>query len=86
MGAFNVKFTKANMNVFCNHYKIKAFNKELIYFKNYINLSCIDLYPTIYPKRFESTLIMVTDLSDIHKLIATALKVKYEKVSTKTMQ
>ena len=48
--------------------------------------SCIDLYLTNCPKRFESTLTKETGISDFHKLIVTVLKVKHEKVPPKIIQ
>ena len=63
MSDFNVAFTEANIAVFCNEYKLKAFNKEPTCFKNYMSLSCIDLYLTNCTKSFESTLTIKTGLS-----------------------
>ena len=86
MGDFNVAFTEANMAAFCNEYKLTALNKEPTCFKNYMNPSCIDLYQTNCPKRFESTLTIKTGLPDFNKLIVTVLKVKHEKVPPKIIQ
>ena len=52
-------------------------------FKNYTNPSYIDLYLTNYPKRFQSTFTIETDLSEFHKFIVTVLKVKHDKVPPK---
>ena len=80
MGGFDVAFAEVNMAAFCNEYKFKALNKEPTFFENYISPSCIDLYLTNCPKSFESTLTIETGLLDFHKLIATVLKFKLEKV------
>ena len=40
--------------------------------------SCIDLYLTNFPKGFESTLTIETDLPDFHELIVTVLKGKHD--------
>ena len=61
-------------------------NEEHTCFKNFTNSSCIDLYLTCCHKRFQSTLTIETDLSDVHKLIATVLKVKQEKFPPKIIQ
>ena len=86
MGDFNVGFTEANMVAFCNEYKLETQNKEPSSFKKYMSPSCIDLFPTNCRKSFESTLTIETGLSDFHKLMVTALKVKHEKIHLKIIQ
>ena len=54
--------------------------------KNYANPSCIYLYLKNCTKRFQSTLTLETGLSDFHKLIVTALKIKHEKVPPNIIQ
>ena len=61
----------------------KALTKEPSCCKNCMSPSCIDLYLTICPKNFESTLTVETGLSAFNKLIATVLKVKHEKFPLK---
>ena len=79
MGCFNVAFTEANLAAFCNEYKlIIILNKEPTCVKNYMSPSCIDLYLTNFPKGFESTLTIETDLPDFHELIVTVLKGKHD--------
>ena len=82
MGDFNATFTETNMVAFWNECKIRALNKELTCFKNYMNSSYIDLHVTKCPKRFGSTLKIETGLSDFHKLIVIVLKVKTGKSIT----
>ena len=86
MGNFNVGFTEANMVAFCNEYKLETQNKEPSSFKKYMSPSCIDLFLTNCRKSFESTLTIETGLSDFHKLMVTALKVKHEKIHLKIIQ
>ena len=74
------------MAAFCNEYKLKALNKEPTCFKNFLSPSCKDSYLTNCPKSFKSTLTIETGLSDFYKLTVTVLKVKHEKVPSKTMQ
>ena len=69
IGDFNIELKEANMTTFCNQYKPKALNEEPTCFKNYTNLSFIDLYLTNCPESFQSTLTIETGLSDFHKLI-----------------
>ena len=66
------------MKAFCKQYKLKYLNKELSCTKNVDKPSCIDLFLTNSSKCFEDYLTLETDLSDFHKRIITAVKVKHE--------
>ena len=73
MGDF--KLNEANMTTFYNQYKLKTSNEEPTCFKNFTNLSFIDLYLRICPKSFQSTLRIETRLLDFHKFRVSILKV-----------
>ena len=63
--------------------KFKVLNKEPTCFKSCMNPSSKELYLTNCPKSFERTLTTETGLSNFHKLVATVLKAKHEKVPPK---
>ena len=68
------------MKAFCNQYKLKALNEEPTCFKNFSNLSCIDLFLTNSSESFEKWFTLETSMSDFHKLIITLLKVTPDKL------
>ena len=76
-GDFNVALAEPNKATFWNEYKLKVFNKEPTFSKNYMSPSCIDLYLKNCPKSFKSTITIKTGFSEFHKLIVTVLKVKH---------
>ena len=65
---------EANMNTFCNQYKLKSLSKEPTCFKNVNKPSSIDLFLTDNSTCFEDCLTLETGLSDFHKLIVTIMK------------
>ena len=77
---FKVALTEGSMTAFCYEYKLEALNKEPTCVKNFMNPSCIGLYLTNCPKRFESTSRIETGFLDSHKFKVAVLKIKHEKV------
>ena len=67
-----------SMNIFCNSCFFKCLIKELAYFKNICNPSCVVL--TNQSLSFQLTTFIETGLSDFHKLTATFMKSKFQKL------
>ena len=74
------------MKAFCNQYRLKALNEEPTCFKNFSNLSCIDLFYTNSSESFEKWLTLETSMSDFHKLIITLLKVTPDKLTLRIIK
>ena len=86
MGDFNVDVKEVSLHLFCNQYKLKSLSKDPTCYKNIGNPSCIDLLLTNSAKSFESTCTIETGLSDFHKLVATILNEKHERMPPKVVQ
>ena len=86
MGDFNVDIKEISLHLFCNQYKLKSLSKDPTCYKNIGNPSCIDLLLTNSAKSFESTCTIETGLSDFHKLVATILNEKHERMPPKVVQ
>ena len=56
-GDFNVALAEPNKATFWNEYKLKVFNKEPTFSKNYTSPSCRGLYLKNCPKSFECMLL-----------------------------
>ena len=62
------------MTVFCDTYDLKCLIKEPTCYKNPENPSCIDLILTNYPKCFQNSCAVETDLSDFQRMTVTVTK------------
>ena len=73
LGDFNSQPSENCVNDFCNVYNLSNLVKKPTCYKNPDNPSCIDLFLTNRPKRFQSTMTMETGVSDFHKMVITVL-------------
>ena len=65
------------MKDFCSSYCLKRLIKQATCFKNSENPSCIDLVLTNKPRRFHSTCVIETGLSDFNKMTVSVLKMYF---------
>ena len=71
---FNGYISERTRTAFCTLFKFKNLIKELTYYKNPNNPSCIDLFLTNCARSFHNTRVLETGLSDFYKLVVTALR------------
>ena len=82
----NVESSDPVLNDFCNVYNIFSLVIEPTCFKNTYNPSCINLFLTNFPLRFQNTGTIETGISDFHKMVITVMKVFYKKQKPKIIQ
>ena len=75
LGDFDCKAS----NDFCEAFNFSSLVKEPTCFKNPENPSCIDLVLTNRSSGFQNTTVMVTGISDFHKLTFTVMKMYFPK-------
>ena len=73
------------MTVFCDTYDLKCLIEEPTCYKNPENPSCIDLILTNYPKCFQSSCAVETDLSDFQRMTVTVTKSTFKKFQPKVI-
>ena len=79
LGDFNSQQSGNCVNDFWNVYNLSSLVKEPTCFKNLDDPSFIDMFLTNRSKRFQSTMLMETGISDFHKMLITTLNIFYEK-------
>ena len=77
LGDFHAGIKETTMKSFCVSYNLTNFIKQPTCFKNPEKPSYIDLIPTNMPKSFQTTYIIVTGLSDFHRLTVSVLKMHF---------
>ena len=60
-------------------YDLQNLGKENTCFKSVENPSCVDLFLTNCSSSFQSTFVILTGISDSHKMIITVLKTSFKK-------
>ena len=85
LGDFNVDMDNSYMTVFCYTYDLNCLIKEPTCYKNPENPSCIDLILTNNPKRFQSSCVAETGLSDFHRMTFTVMKTNVKKFEPRIM-
>ena len=68
----------SSVKYFCSSYNLTSMINRPTCFKNPEKPSCIDLILTNCPRNFQNSFAVDTDLSDFHKLVATAMKTTYK--------
>ena len=68
---------------FCETCKLHNLVKQLTFFENPENLSCVGLLLTNKPMRFQTTTVIETRLSDFHKLIVAVMKMRFPKMKAR---
>ena len=66
LGDFNVGIDEPHMGSFCETYNLTNLIKQPTCYKNLDNFTCIDLISTKDLRRFQSTCVIDTGLSDFH--------------------
>ena len=78
MGDFNSEMSETSMNSFCNLDNLKCLVQESTCYKDPERPSCIDLFLSNCANHLLQTDILESSLSDFHKLIITATRLKFE--------
>ena len=71
------------MKTFGEHYKLQNLIKEPTCFKNPENPTCIDLILANNLLSFKNAYVIVTGLSDFHKMIEAVMKVHFTKMKSR---
>ena len=74
------------MEEFCLMYNFGCFIKNPTYFKNTKDCTTIDHILTNHPRCFQSSGVIETGLSDIHRITLTVLKVYHSNPNPKIIQ
>ena len=80
IGDFNCDVNDSKIKHFCDEYNLTNLINKPTCYKNPDNPSCIDLMLTNFPKQFQDSCLLETDLSDFHKMTVTILKAKFIKL------
>ena len=79
MGDFNVVMSDKAMEDFCSLNSLGSLISKPKYYKNHENPTCIDLVLTNRPGCFQQSSVFETGISDFHLLVATQLKMGFQK-------
>ena len=79
LGDFNVGVEEPHMKTFCKSYSLQNIIKQHTCYKNSSRPTCIDLVLTNVPRRFQSTSVIETGLSDFHLTTLTVMKKSFKK-------
>ena len=71
---FSSKITEFAMKIFCDIYHLKNLGNVLTCYKNPLKPSCIDLFLTNCSRSFPDSQVIESELSDLHKMNITVLK------------
>ena len=71
---FSSKITEFAMKIFCDIYHLKNLGNVLTCYKNPLKPSCIDLFLTNCSRSFQDSQVIESELSDLHKMNITVLK------------
>ena len=73
-GHFNVGIDEPHMKSFCETYNLTNLIKQPTCHKNPANPMCIDLIQPNVPRKFQSTCVIETGLSDFHLITLTIIR------------
>ena len=79
MGDFNVPMSDQAMEDFCSLNNLESLIKKPTCYKNHENPTCIDLLFTNRPGYFQQSNVFETGIFDFHLLIATQLKMGFQR-------
>ena len=71
---FSSKITEFAMKIFCDIYHLKNLGNVLTCYKNPLKPSCIDIFLTNCSRSFPDSQVIESELSDLHKMNITVLK------------
>ena len=83
LGDFNAGVEDSSVKNFCSSYNLTSMISRPACYKKPEKPSCIDLILTNCPRSFRNSCAIETGLSDIHKLVVTAMKTTYKKLQPK---
>ena len=72
-----------SVNNFCSSFNLTSMINKPTRFKNLDKPSCIDFILTNCPKRFQTSCVIETGLSDFHKYLVRVMRTTYEKSAPK---
>ena len=79
LGDFNVGVEQPDMKTFCESYSLQNLTKQPTCYKSSSRPTCIDLVLTNVPRRFQSTSVIETGLSDFHLMTLAVMKKSFKK-------
>ena len=85
IGDFSSKITEFAMKIFCDIYHLKNLGNVLTCYKNPLKPSCIDLFLTNCSRSFQDSQVIESELSDLHKMNITVLKMFFNKHKHETV-
>ena len=85
LGDFNAEVENNFLKKFCNLYGTKSLIRIPTCYKNLANPTCIDQMLTNSNRSFQISCTIETGLSDFHTMIATVLKIYFQKRETKLL-
>ena len=83
---FNTELKESCLHDFSNVNDLKSLKKEPACCKNLSNPSSTDLFLTNCLRYFQNTSTIETEISDLHKLVGTVLKMFYKNQKAKIVQ
>ena len=66
LGDFNIEMEEQHIQDFCDNYALKSLIRQPTCYKSQSNPTCIDLILTNAPRKFQSTCLLETGLSDLY--------------------
>ena len=73
------------MSGFCDIFGLKSIIKEATWYKIPGNPSSIDLILTKNPRSFQNSCVNETGLSDVHRMVVTAMKTSFERLKSRVI-
>ena len=74
LGDFNAGVEYTDIKLFCSSYNLTSMVNEATCYKNSVKPTCIDLILTNCPGSFQDSCVLVTGLSDFHKMVVTVME------------
>ena len=76
---FNVGVEDTDIKKFCSGYNLTSMANKATCYKNPGKPTCIDLILTNCPGSFQNSCVVQTELSDLYKMVVTAMNISYRK-------
>ena len=73
------------MSGFCNKFGLESLIKDATCYKNPENPSTIELILTNNPRRFQTSYVIETGLSDFHRMVLTTMKTSFERLKPRVI-
>ena len=85
LGDFSVGVDDQNMKTFCDSCSLTSLIKQTTCYKNPSHPKCIDLIITNVPRRFQTTCVIETGLSDFHSITLTVMRKSFKKLKPRVI-